>query len=62
MSKVYRVVNVDGMEEYGVKLGDTCSREEDINASLAWFYSPTWIGDGIWALYFSNLEEVVETN
>lgn len=64
MSKIYQVINVDDMAEYGVTLGDTCILMEEFSDSRtsAWFYSPNWIADGVWVLDWVQLEEIVETN
>ena len=62
MVKLYRVVAVDGMEEYGVSIGDVCSLVKGFSTTSAWFYSESWLYDGTWVLDWVQLEEFTETN
>lgn len=62
MSKLYRVINNEGVKEYGVKVGDICLLKQDDFCGVGWFYNENWYGDGIWSLVKGMVEEVLETN
>ena len=47
MSKLYRVINNEGLVEYGVKVGDICSLKHEDFFNIAWFYNENWDGDGV---------------
>ena len=62
MSKLYRVVSNESVEEYGVKVGDTCTLSEPDSQGRAWFHNESWDDDGTWCLDWSMVEELAETN
>ena len=62
MGKLYRVVSNESVEDYGVKVGDTCSLQNDDEDESAWFYNESWDDDGTWCLDWSMVEELTETN
>ena len=62
MSKLYRVVSNESVEEYGVKVGDICTLSEPDSHGVAWFHNESWDDDGIWCLGWSMVEELTETN
>ena len=39
MSKLYRVIDSEGVEEYGVKVGDTCLLKQDCQDGTGWYYN-----------------------
>ena len=61
MSKLYRVINNEGVEEYGVKVGDTCLLKQDCQDGTGCYYNENWDEDGTWSLSYAMVEEVVET-
>ena len=62
MGKLYRVVSNEGIYPIGVKVGDTCSLQNDDEGGSAWFYNESWDADGTWCLDWSMVEELTETN
>ena len=62
MGKLYRVVSNESVEEYGVKVGDTCTLSEPDSHGVAWFYNESWDDDGICCFVLTKLEEITETN
>ena len=62
MEKFYRVVNNESVEEYGVKVGDTCTLSEPDSHGRAWFHNESWDDDGIWCLNLTLVEEITEAN
>ena len=62
MSKLYRVLNNEDVEGYGVKVGDICTLSEHNSHGTAWFHNEAWDDDGIWCLEWSVVEELTETN
>ena len=62
MEKFYRVVSNESVEDYGVKVGDTCLLQSYDEDGSAWFYNESWDGDGIWCLNLTLVEEITEAN
>ena len=61
MSKLYRVMNNENVEEYGVCVGDICTLlEYDKLHETAWFRSDKWLDDGVWCLSLTQVEEIIE--
>ena len=50
MSKLYRVINNEGVEIFNVRVGDTCLLQNDDEDGSAWFYNESWDDDGTWCL------------
>lgn len=62
MSKLYRVVDNEDLEDYGVQVGDICTHYEDDSVGTAWFHNDEWLDDGIWCLMLTRVEEIVKEN
>ena len=62
MSKLYRVINNEGVEIFNVRVGDTCLLQNDDEDGSAWFCNDNWYDDGTWCLDWSMVEELTETN
>ena len=60
MSKLYRVVDNEDVEDYGVKVGNICTLVEDGSGGTAWFHNDTWLYDGVWCLTWAQVEEILE--
>ena len=62
MSKLYRVIDNEDVEEYGVKVGNICTLVEDGSGGTAWFHNEGWLKDGVWCLVLTQVEEILEEN
>ena len=62
MSKLYTVISNEYVEHYNIKVGDTCSLQNDDEDGSAWFYNESWDYDGTWCLDWSMVEDLTETN
>ena len=60
MSKLYRVINNEHLEQYLVNVGDVCELQEYDSEATAWFHNDKWLDDGVWCLMLARVEEILE--
>lgn len=60
MSKLYRVIDNEDVEELGVNIGDICTLDDHESHGTAWFHNDDWLHDGTWCLSLTQVEEVLE--